>query len=250
MFNPLGDSNRNGGLRAATLVLFSASLAACDSDILDVDVDLAPQSYSADFGASSGSVPVLACDPATAGTCLEGQSFGGTTTGGPVAGVEVEAACDAGSQHCFAQARARLAQEVNVLQDDAFVTKVERRAVSAVRRVDLGYDVPLNTLTFDVPQVDVYVGPAGSVTETDPGVVMVGSLAAITAGTTFVAVSDRRHLVLEDGSAARALIEERIQAKQAFAFVLVAAPRMEAGAPMPGGAFTINFYTRLSLGLR
>jgi hypothetical protein len=235
-------------LTAATLALIVVSIAACDTDILDVDVDLAPQSYAADFGASAGTVPVVACDPATTGTCLEGQTLVGSTSVRPTAEVAVEAGCDPASQRCFARAEARLSQEVNVLQDEAFVTKVARKAVSAVRRVDLSYEVPVNTLTFDVPQVDVYVGPGGSLTETDPGVVAVGSLEGITAGATFVGT--RRHLVLEDGSAARGLIEERIQSKQPFVFVLVAAPRMEAGAPMPGGAFSITFYPRLSLGLR
>jgi hypothetical protein len=227
------------------LALVSFTVAACDSDILDVDVDLAAQAYTADFGASPGTIPEIACDPATVGTCLEGQSLVGET---PNADVSVEAGCDGASRRCFAQAHARVAQEVNVLQDDAFVTKVARRAVAAVRRVDLAYEVPVNTLTFAVPRVDVYVGPAGTFTEADPGVTMVGSLETIAAGETFV--GDRRHLVLEDGSPARDLIEERIQAKQPFVFVLVAAPRMEAGSPMPGGAFSITVYPRLGLGLR
>ena len=249
MFTPSPSWNHRRPLRAATVALFSLSIAACDSDILDVDVDLAAQSYAADFGPSPGMVPVVTCDSASAGACLEGQGVGASTVDQGVE-VSVESGCDPASQRCFAQARARLSQEVNVLQDDAFVTKVARRAVSAVRKVDLAYDVPMNTLTFDVPAVDVYVGPPGSLAETDPGVVMIGTLETITAGTTFVAVSERRHLVLEDGSPARDLIEEHIQAKQPFVFVLVTAPRMEAGDPVPGGAFTIDVYVRLSLGLR
>jgi hypothetical protein len=234
--------------RAATLVSCVFAIAACDTDILDVDVDLAAQSYAADFGPSPGTIPDIACDPAMTGMCLEGQTLVGTPPAGPLSEVRVEAGCDPATRSCFAQAEARAWQEVNVLQDEAFTTRVARRAVSAVRRVDLGYEVPVNTLTFDLPRVDVYVGPGGTVAETDAGVVMVGSLDAVAASTTFV--TTRRHLVLEDGSSARALIEERIQAQQPFVFVLVAAPRMESGAPMPGGAFTIVFHPRLSLGLR
>jgi hypothetical protein len=247
MHNPIGASI-SYARRVLTFSLCSLAIAACDSDILDVDVDLMPQSYAADFGPSQGNIPAIACDPSTAGTCLEGQTLVDASTVGPTTEVHVEAGCDPSTLRCFALAEARLSQEVNVLQDDAFVTKVARRAVSAVRRVDLAYEVPVNTLTFDVPRVDVYVGPGGTVVETDPGVVAVGSLDNIPASATIV--GNRRHLVLEDNSPARALIEELIQAKQPFVFVLVAAPRMESGAPLPGGAFTVTFYPRLSLGLR
>ncbi|HEX4404977.1 MAG TPA: hypothetical protein VH560_09125 [Polyangia bacterium] len=183
--------------------------------------------------------------PAVCGT---GQTLAVMTADGAPADVSVDVGCDATTSRCFAQANARLSYELDVLQDDAFVTKVERRAISVVRSIDLAYTLPTNTLTFDVPRIDVYVGPVGSKTETDPGVVLVDSVQSITAGSTF-GDDARRHLTLADDSPARTLIASSIQAKAPFVFVLVTAPRLDAGAPVPGGAFEIDVYPTLGLGL-
>jgi len=232
---------------AGALGFLALGASACNVDVFDVDVPLSPHAYQADFGASSGTIPTVACDPTMPTVCGTGQTLAVTTTDAAPADVSVDVGCDATTTRCFAEAHARLTYELDVLQDDAFVTKVERRAISVVRSVDLAYTLPTNTLTFDVPQIDVYVGPVGSKTETDAGVVLVDSIQAITAGLTFVA--DRRHLTLADASPARTLIASSIQAKTPFVFLLVMAPRLDAGAPLPGGAFEIDIYPTLGLGL-
>ncbi len=234
---------------APALVAAAALVASCDSDILDVDVELASHAYTADFGQSPGSIPTLSCDPGMPAACGTGMSVaGGSTVGGAPAEVEVAAGCDAASLRCFAQAHARLSYELDVLKDDAFVTKVERHAISVVRTIDLSYTVPVNTLTFDVPAIDVYVGPPGATTESDAGVTLVDRVSSVAAGVTFT--DEPRHLALTDASPARTFLEQTIQAKQPFVFVLVTAPRMEAGAPMPGGAFSIEISPLIRLGLR
>jgi hypothetical protein len=232
----------------ALLALATASLGigACKSDVFDVDVDLAPHAYPADFGPSNGTIPTVACSAATPSVCGVSQMLSVSTDVAP-ADVSVVVGCDAAAARCYAEAHASLGYQLDVLQDDAFVTKVERRAISAVRNVDLAYTMPVNTLTFAIPRVDVYVGPAGAKTPTDPGVVLVDSVSSIAPGETFVA--ERRHLTLAQGSPARALVESNIQNKQPFVFVVATAPRLEAGAPMPGGGFQIDIYPRLGLGL-
>jgi hypothetical protein len=244
---PMGSLARLAGTLG--FVVFGAS--ACNVDVFDVNVPLSPHAYQADFGASSGTIPTVACDPTmpTMPTvCGTGQTLAVTTTDGAPADVSVDVGCDATTSRCFAEAHARLTYELDVLQDDAFVTKVERRAISVVQSVDLAYTLPTNTLTFDVPRIDVYVGPVGSKTETDPGVVLVDSVQSITPGLTF-GDDARRHLALADDSPARALIVSSIQAKTPFVFVLATAPRLEAGTPVPGGAFEIDVYPTLGLGL-
>ena len=234
-------------LRLAALAILSIGSAACSADVFDVDVALASHAYQADFGPSSGTIPTVACDPAMPSACGMGSMLAVTTAVPATTDVSVDLGCDPTSSRCFAEAHARVSYELDVLQDDAFVTKVERHAISVVQSVDLAYTLPTNTLTFDVPAIDVYVGPAGATKETDPGVVLVDSISSIAAGTTFVA--DRRHLTLAEGSPGRALIVSSIQAKQPFVFVVVTAPRSEAGSPVPGGAFEIDIYPTVGLGL-
>src|SRR5450432_2689256 len=243
--------NCKGGLAYQTFrfaFVAVAVLGACNPDVFDVSVELAPHAYPADFGPSSGTIPVVACDATMPTVCGTGQTLAVTTADGAPADVSVELGCDASTARCFAEAHARLGYELDVLQDDEFVTKVERRAISVVRTIDLAYTMPRNTLTFDVPRIDVFVGPAGSKLETDTGVALVDSVSGITAGTTFI--DERRHLTLADASPARTLIEQSIQAKQAFVFMVVTAPRLGAGAPLPGGAFELDIYPTVSLGLR
>jgi hypothetical protein len=239
---------RNPSPLLATVGLFAVGAAACNVDVFDVDVPLSPHAYQADFGASSGTIPTVACDATMPTVCGTGQTLAVTTTDVAPADVSVDVGCDATTSRCFAEAHARLTYELDVLQDDAFVTKVERRAISVVRSIDLAYTLPTNTLTFDVPRIDVYVGPVGTKTETDPGVAFVDSVQSITAGLTF-GDDARRHLTLADDSPARTLIASSIQAKTPFVFVLVTAPRLDAGAPVPGGAFEIDVYPTLGLGL-
>jgi hypothetical protein len=234
--------------RIVTLGFVASGVVACSPDITDVDIALASHAYLADFGPSSGTIPTVACDPTMPASCGAGQTLAVTTTSTAApADVSVDLGCDPTTTRCFAEAHARLTYELAVLQDDAFVTRVERDVVPVVRSVDLAYAIPMNTLSFDVPRIDVYVGPPGTQTEADTGVVLVDSVTSIVAGTTFVA--DRRHLTVADGSPARTLIVQSIEAKQPFVFVLVTAPRLEAGAPVPGGAFELDIYPTVGLGL-
>jgi hypothetical protein len=239
--------NAGRAFRIVTLGLAAASVVACNPDITDVDIALASHAYVADFGPSSGTIPTVACDPTMPASCGGGQTLAVTTSSAAPADVSVDLGCDATTSRCFAEAHARLTYELDVLQDDAFVPRVERDVVPVVRGVDLAYSIPMNTLTFEVPRVDVYVGPAGTQAETDMGVVLVDSVSSIAAGATFV--DDRRYLTVADGSPARMLIVQSIEAKQPFVFVLVTAPRLEAGAPVPGGAFELDIYPTVGLGL-
>ena len=160
--------------------------------------------------------------------------------------VEVALGCDDSTDRCFAQASAHLSQPVNVLQDDAYVTRVERHALTFVHLVDVAYTIPSNTLTFEIPQIDIYAGPAGARRETDPGVAIVGSTQPIAPGTV---VTDAQHITISDDTPARPLIEDAIENKQEFVFIVVANPRLEAGAPIPAGAVQIDVFPKLVVGL-
>ena len=233
-----------------TLLAFSITAASalgsgCGSDIFDVDVDLQKQVYTTDFGATQGTLPVIPCDVSAPQTCGAGIALAPVESSGVRA--DVQLGCDGTSLQCFAQAHLVGTNAVNVLQDDAFVTKVERRSVTIVRKADLTYQIPVNTLTFDIPEIQIFVGPAGSTSETDPGVVSVGVTGRLTAGTTLDAAS-AGHVVVADKSPAHDFIQSSIIDKQTLVFLLVADPRMDAGAAMPAGALEIDLIPKLTVG--
>jgi hypothetical protein len=237
---------RRLGFFAALLI---AAAAGCSTDILDVDVDLATQSFALDFGQQSGTIPTASCnDTIVQQVCASAPPIAvdtSSTTGVP-SDVEVQLGCDAGSGQCYMQASAHASQPVDVLQDDSFSSRVERHMLSFVQLADVAYTIPVNTLTFDIPQIDIYAGPAGSTRETDPGVALVGSTQPIAAGTV---VTEPLHVIIDKDTPARPVIEHAVENKQEFVFIVVAKPRLGAGAPIPAGAVQIDVAPKLVVGL-
>jgi hypothetical protein len=218
--------------------------AACSMDIFDVAVDLQGETFVLDFGAAAGTIPDVPCDPA-APACTGAVATAAVPAGVP-ADVTVSLGCDAATARCFAQADARAAFTVDVLDDGSFQATVDRRGTTFVRVADVAYTIPANTLTFDVPEVQIFVGPASATRETDDGVVFVDSIRPVPAG---APVTERRHVTVPDGSAARDLIEQSIQDRQPFVFVVTLAPRVDAGAPVPAGMLEIDLFPSVVLGL-
>jgi hypothetical protein len=235
-------------MACAALLASAPWVIGCSSDIFDVTVDLGSEAYHTDFGCTNGNIPSVACDPSAPTVCAYEQPVEAdvSATAGVPANVSVTPGCDASSDSCFAQVMARVVYPVNVLQDDNFTTKVAQRTISLVHLADLAYTVPIDTLTFAVPTVNIYVGPAGTTSETDPGVVSVGSTAPIPAATP---VTLPLHLTIADGSPARTLIEQSVQAEQTFVFVVTLAPRIAAGDPIPAGAIEVDLFPQIQLGL-
>ena len=231
------------------LVVVAGGIGGCSADVFDLNVDLGARSFALDFGPPSGTIPTVTCDEAIAqGVCGNSPSVAVDTTAstGVPSDVEVALGCDDSTDRCFAQASAHLSQPVNVLQDDAFITHVQRHALFFVHLVDVAYTIPSNTLTFEIPQIDIYAGPAGSRRETDPGVAVVGSTQPVAAG---AIVTEAQHVTISDDTPARPLIEDAIENKQEFVFIVVANPRLEAGAPVPAGAVQIDVFPSLVVGL-
>jgi hypothetical protein len=241
------DLRRQRGVALLGVSVVTGALGgACSSDIFDVKVDLKAQTYRADFGAQAGDVPTVACDPGVPQACGTGTTVAvDLMAEGGTGEVAVALGCDDATTRCFAQAEARLAMDINVLQDEDFVTKVERRAIGLVRVVDVAYTVPANTLTFEVPRVDIYAGPEGSRRETDPGVAIVGSTAPIPSAATF---SAEQHVAITDDTPAQPVIEDAIRNQRTFVFIVVLAPRLESGSPVPGGAIELNVSPSLLIG--
>jgi hypothetical protein len=242
-----GREQRNWTIVVGLMV--AGGIGGCSADVFDLNVDLGARSFALDFGQQSGTIPTVTCDEAIAqGVCGSSPTVPVDTSSGTgvPSDVEVALGCDDSTDRCFAQANAHLSQPVNVLQDDAFVTHVQRHALVFVHLVDVAYTIPSNTLTFEIPQIDIYAGPAGARRETDPGVAIVGSTQPVAAGTV---VTEPQHVTITDDTPARPLIEDAIENRQEFVFIVVATPRLEAGAPIPAGAVQIDVFPKLVVGL-
>jgi len=225
---------------AATLA--TAALGGCGW--MDVGVDLAPQAYHFDLGSMQGTIPDVACDPTLADACagqigpVTASMGGGTAT--------AHLACDPSTARCYAAASAVQGYSIKVLQGDDFGTRIERWAVVVVRSVDVAYRVPVNTLTFPVPAIHVSVGPEGSKTEADAGVLPIGDTIPLAAGATLG--DPPHHVVLKDDTPARALIEDSIRNKRTFVILAGFSPRLDSGEPIPAGQLEIDLAPHLTLG--
>ena len=218
----------------------------CSADIFDVEVHLAAQSYRADFGAAQGTIPTVACDPAAPGVCDVQLAPVDPGAVGVPGSVDVS--------------RVRRSDPPLLRRGPGAPGDGRRRAagrrlrdqgraagIGLVRVADLAYTVPTNTLTFGIPSIDIYTGPPGSTRETDPGVVFVGNIPALAAGTT---IADEQHLVVDDGSDARKSIEDAVQDKRPFVMMVVLTPHIASGDPVPAGAIAVSVQPRLLVGLR
>jgi hypothetical protein len=233
-------------LRAA-LAATALSAAGCSLDIFDVEVHLDTQTYKANFGATPGTIPVVSCDPAAPVDCQIQTPLVDTAIAGLPGAISVKVGCDADTSLCYGEAETRVALTFAVLQDDDFSTNVERRAVSLVREATLAYTVPVNTLTFGLPEIGIYAGPAGSQRETDPGVEALGKIPAVAPGSPLLT----EQLVKIDGdSPARKAIEKAIGARKPFVLIIAVTPRVDAGDPMPGGSIEIDMQPRIVIGIR
>lgn len=234
-----------GTTRIGALAALLLAVASPGCGLFDFDVDLAQQTFTLDFGQQTGTMPAIACD-ASAGACTGATTFDASAAAGVPSTVDVTLGCDDASHQCFAQVSARATQTVAVLQDDDFSSKVARHSLSLVKLADVAYTIPANTLTFDIPKADVYAGPAGSTRETDPGVALVGSTQPITANTP---TTEAQHLIIDDSSPAKPVIEHAVENKQDFVFIVVASPRLNAGNAVPAGAVQITVSPKLKVGL-
>jgi hypothetical protein len=238
------------------LISMAAGLAAlalgsgCSMDIFDVDVDLPSASFAVDFGSLHGTIPAIPCNASAAAPCsvagMNAFALGDTGATGPV-DARITARCDAARAQCFAEASARMAVTLNTVMGDDFGAKVARRGVKFVRGIDVRYVVTANSLTFDLPEVSVYVGPPGTHVETDPGVAAAGHMGPVTAGAPSATVE---HLFVEDGTPAHTLVQQSVRSQSQFVLMLTCAPRIDAGAALPAGALQVEVFPRVTLGLR
>src|SRR5262245_15170828 len=118
-----------GKMRATVLAALLTAAVAATCGVFDFDIKLSQQTFTLDFGQQSGTVPTVACSdaPDICGSQLAGVGIDTSSTTGLPSGVEVQVGCDDSSGQCFAQATARAAQTIGVLQGDDLGDKIGRK---------------------------------------------------------------------------------------------------------------------------
>jgi hypothetical protein len=216
--------------------------------MFDFDVGLGKTSLRHDFGPSSGQVPTVACGGAdTGGACPSTPlTWGGQT---------LRFGCNTATSACFAVADVQITYPIAIQQ--ASLSSIDREALHLVRTIDIAYTVPVNTLSFDVPHVDLFVNAAAAAANpsspapaadagADGNVALAQGLDPMAAGQTDVTA---RHLRIATDDPAHGVIQQSILDGKTFSIVLAMTPRFDAGAPMPGGIIEVDIDTTVTVGV-
>lgn len=225
----------------ASLVL-GAATGGCG--LIDIPITLQTQTYNADFGNASGTVTAVPCtmmqDPCTA--AANQVAAGAAQNGATVTGV-----CDTATSTCTARVDATVAYPVNLAQDQSFTSSVAGKVVTVVKSISLKYGIPMNTVSIDLPQLDLYIAPQGVTKIPDSRAVLVDKIPAIARKKTLPENSGT--IIIETSSAAGAIFVESIKnPAKPFTLLINTKPTVKANDPLPAGKMTINVTPEIIVG--
>jgi hypothetical protein len=213
-----------------------------DANVLTTEIHLQTQTYQQNFGTATGTtVPSVPCT-AQQNTCQQLQPL--------LTSSDVTALCDGTA--CYAEANVTLTYTVNLSMDAAFQSSVGQKLVQAVQGIDLAYGLPTNTLTFEIPELDLYVGPQNATAVTSQGVVQVGTIGPFAAG---VPVKDGSlHLTLDSTKPAwPQLVSDIMSPNVPFVFLISTSasnpPKIMAGDAVPAGQVQLDVLPTITVGI-
>jgi hypothetical protein len=211
----------------------------CGGDVFDVDVPLSTQSFVHDFGPSAGAIPQLGCGAPDDATCASlATMFAAAASSG------VRFGCDVGAAQCFGETDVRVAVPVQTAVSGVFDGVIQRQAIDLVRTIDIAYTIPVNTLTFSVPDVSVFVSGGDDSGESDD--LLIDTIGSVSAGQI---VTAPRHLIITEGSPAHAAIESALLDAGPLTFAVVMSPRFTAGTALPGGKIEVDLQPTVEVAL-
>ena len=237
---PLGTAVR-AALAAGLVAGAALGCGLISSNIFDITIGLSSQTYGHDFGsASSSKAPTIAC-PATPDPCgalttqIQGASNGRCdTTQSPSV--------------CAADVSVVLPSTVNLSMDSSFASSVGSKAVRFVHTIDLAYGVNMNTATFDIPALQLYIGPSGAKQPTDQGVVALGTLQPIKSMTLIPEGS--QHVLITEGTAAHDKFSYYVQNPMVpFVLMVASTKTVRGGDPIPAGKIQVVIKPSITVGL-
>lgn len=229
------------GALAATLGGGAVGCGLISSNIFDITIGLGSQTYGHDFGtATTSKAPTIAC-PASPDPCgaLAGQIPGASN-----------GRCDQSQSPavCAADVSVVLPSTINLSMDSSFASSVGSKAVRFVRTIDLAYGVDMNTTTFDLPALQLYIGPSGAKQPTDQGVVSLGTLQPIPRMTLIPAGS--QHVTILEGTAAHDKFAYYVQNPMVpFVLMVATTKTVRGGDPIPAGKIQVVIKPSITVGL-
>lgn len=222
----------------ATTLLSGACGLLVGSDSISYPMDLDPQEFKHDFGADfrnqMGTFPAVDCaGNAAACNAIPAQSLPSGAT----------ASCDTGTGKCIAKYDVRLPVPVNLAQQTSLPPAVASSGVvNSVQVSAVRYWTAANSLKFDLPAIELYVGGQTAMKETDAGVTRLGTLPSIqrdpfktacAAGTPGTKATACDMPLTDDGK--RVLGTLARDFKTPFNVLLVAHLVLRGGDPFPSG---------------
>lgn len=228
------------GLSAA--LLLGAATGGCG--LLDIPITLQSQSYTANFGNASGTVNSVPCsaqtDPCTA--AAQQVAAGAAQNGATVTGV-----CDTATSTCTAQVSATVAVPVDLSQDQSFTTALAGKVVVVVKSISLKYGVPMNSVTIDLPQLDLYIAPQGVTKIPDSRAVLIDKIPPI--GKRKTLPDDSGAITIDTSSPAGAIFVDSIKnPSKPFTLLINTKPTVKANDPLPAGQMTVKVTPQITVG--
>jgi len=235
-------------LLMSAAVLAAGAAAGCgllSTNIFDFTVKLTTQVYSQDFGMATGKVPTVACTSQT-DPCSQVASQLATSV--PNAKATGRCNTTVAPNQCVADLNVTLAYPLTLAEDQSFASSLGGKVIDIVNTIDLAYGVPTNTTTFNIPEMQLYIGPSGAQSATDAGVELIDKIPAIARGTTIPDAS--RHIILAEGTKARDQFIYYIKNPQKpFVLLLVTKPTVKGGDDMPAGKLELRLTPSITVGL-
>ncbi len=108
------------------------------------------------------------------------------------------------------------------------------RFVDAIEIARVQYSASPNSLTVDVPDIEIYWGPEGAAGIDAPGVSRLGTIPALPAGTA------RDGDMIIDGAGSAALSDHVVGVSRRVRFFARTAVDLRPGGPVPGGGATVT----------
>ena len=229
-----------GFVAAALLGGAAAGCGLISSNIFDVTIGLSSQPYAYDFGSTTGKVPSPTC-PSSPDPCQTVASQVPMGSNGRCDTAVTPAAC-------AVDVTIVRPSTLNLSMDSSFASSIGSKAVRFVHTIDLAYGVTQNTTTFDLPPMQLYIGPSGSKLPGDQGVVAVGMIQAITHMTLIPEGS--QHIIIAEGTPAHDKFAYYVQNPMVpFVLMVVATKTVRGGDALPAGKIQLVIKPAITVGL-